>query len=72
MAAGDIMDGARGGIDLPKGDIDRAKSHLATRSNDPLLHPPRETAWRLHVGNGGCFASIGENGLIGPCRCTDI
>jgi hypothetical protein len=29
MAAGNIMDGARGGIDLPENDIDRAKSHLA-------------------------------------------
>ncbi|MBU8820203.1 hypothetical protein [Mycolicibacterium goodii] len=29
MAAGAIMDGARGGIDLPDGDIDRVKSHLA-------------------------------------------
>lgn len=29
MAAGAIMDGARGGVDLPKGDIDRVKSHLA-------------------------------------------
>jgi len=29
MAAGAIMDGARGGIDLPKDDIDRVKSHLA-------------------------------------------
>lgn len=29
MAAGGIMDGARGGVDLPKGDIDRVKSHLA-------------------------------------------
>ena len=29
MAAGAIMDGARGGIDLPEGDIDRVKSHLA-------------------------------------------
>jgi hypothetical protein len=29
MAAGGIMDGARGGIDLPKGDIARVKSHLA-------------------------------------------
>jgi hypothetical protein len=29
MAAGNIMKGARGGIDLPKGDIDRVKSHLA-------------------------------------------
>jgi hypothetical protein len=29
MAAGAIMDGARGGVDLPKHDIDRVKSHLA-------------------------------------------
>jgi len=29
MAAGNIMEGARGGIDLPKEDIDRVKSHLA-------------------------------------------
>ncbi|HEY5017351.1 MAG TPA: hypothetical protein VIJ82_13335 [Streptosporangiaceae bacterium] len=29
IAAGNIMQGARGGIDLPAGDIDRVKSHLA-------------------------------------------
>jgi hypothetical protein len=29
MAAGNIMQGARGGIDLPATDIDRVKSHLA-------------------------------------------
>lgn len=29
MAAGGIMDGARGGVDLPERDIDRVKSHLA-------------------------------------------
>jgi hypothetical protein len=29
MAAGNIMEGARGGVDLPKDDIDRVKSHLA-------------------------------------------
>ncbi|MBW3537610.1 MAG: hypothetical protein KY395_07580 [Actinobacteria bacterium] len=29
MAAGAIMQGARGGVDLPKDDIDRVKSHLA-------------------------------------------
>ena len=29
MAAGGIMDGARGGVDLPKDDINRVKSHLA-------------------------------------------
>jgi hypothetical protein len=29
MAAGGIMQGARGGIDIPDGDVDRVKSHLA-------------------------------------------
>ncbi|UDY24973.1 hypothetical protein [Nocardioides sp. Kera G14] len=29
MAAGNVMDGARGGVDLPKEDIERVKSHLA-------------------------------------------
>jgi hypothetical protein len=29
MAAGGIMDGARGGVDLPSDDVDRVKSHLA-------------------------------------------
>jgi hypothetical protein len=29
MAAGNIMQGARGGADLPRNDIDRVKSHLA-------------------------------------------
>ncbi|QZT55899.1 hypothetical protein [Mycolicibacterium austroafricanum] len=29
MAAGAIMQGSRGGIDLPPSDIDRVKSHLA-------------------------------------------
>jgi hypothetical protein len=29
MAAGNIMQGARGGIDLPAQDVDRVKSHLA-------------------------------------------
>jgi hypothetical protein len=29
MAAGNVMQGARGGIDLPDSDIDRVKSHLA-------------------------------------------
>jgi hypothetical protein len=29
MAAGAIMQGSHGGIDLPKGDVDRVKSHLA-------------------------------------------
>ena len=29
MAAGNIMQGARGGIDLPKPDVERVKNHLA-------------------------------------------
>ena len=29
MAAGNVMEGARGGADLPEKDIDRVKSHLA-------------------------------------------
>ncbi|MCT9930227.1 hypothetical protein N5079_08305 [Planotetraspora sp. A-T 1434] len=29
MAAGAVMQGARGGVDLPKEDIERVKSHLA-------------------------------------------
>jgi hypothetical protein len=29
MAAGNVMQGSRGGVDLPKSDIDRVKSHRA-------------------------------------------
>ena len=29
MAAGAVMDGSRGGVDLPEGDIKRVKGHLA-------------------------------------------
>lgn len=29
MAAGAVMQGSRGGVDLPKADVDRVKSHLA-------------------------------------------
>ena len=29
MAAGNVMVGGRGGVDLPDGDVDRVKSHLA-------------------------------------------
>lgn len=29
MVAGNVMQGSRGGVDLPKQDIDRVKSHLA-------------------------------------------
>jgi hypothetical protein len=29
VAAGNVLQGARGGVDIPHGDIDRVKSHLA-------------------------------------------
>ena len=29
MAAGNVLQGARGGVDLPTKDVDRVKSHLA-------------------------------------------
>jgi len=29
MAAGNVLQGARGGVDLPQRDVDRVKSHLA-------------------------------------------
>jgi hypothetical protein len=29
MAAGNVMQGSRGGVDLPAGDIDRVRNHLA-------------------------------------------
>lgn len=29
MAAGNVMQGSRGGVDLPHGDIERVKNHLA-------------------------------------------
>jgi hypothetical protein len=29
MAAGHVMQGARGGVNLPRADIDRVKNHLA-------------------------------------------
>jgi hypothetical protein len=29
MAAGNVMQGGRGGVDLPEKDVDRVKSHLA-------------------------------------------
>ncbi|ORV08356.1 hypothetical protein [Mycobacterium celatum] len=42
MIAGAIMDGARGGIDLPKSDIDRVKSHLAKYYKKMGENPPWE------------------------------
>jgi hypothetical protein len=29
MAAGNVMEGSRGGVDLPTADVDRVRSHLA-------------------------------------------
>jgi hypothetical protein len=42
MAAGGIMSGARGGVDLPKSDIDRVKSHLEKYYNKMDDTPPWE------------------------------
>ncbi|OBC12313.1 hypothetical protein A5784_33645 [Mycobacterium sp. 852013-50091_SCH5140682] len=42
MAAGGIMDGARGGIDIPKDDVDRVKSHLAKYYKKMGEAPPWE------------------------------
>jgi hypothetical protein len=42
MAAGAIMQGSRGGVDLPKDDIDRAKSHLAKYYEKMGEEPPWE------------------------------
>jgi hypothetical protein len=42
MIAGAIMNGARGGIDLPKDDIDKVKSHLAKYYKKMGDEPPWE------------------------------
>jgi hypothetical protein len=42
MAAGNIMQGSRGGIDLPQSDIDRVKSHLAKYYRKMDDEPPWE------------------------------
>jgi hypothetical protein len=44
MSAGAIMDGARGGIDVPKRDIGRIKSHLAKYYRKMDATPPWERA----------------------------
>jgi hypothetical protein len=44
MAAGAIMDGARGGIDVPHSDIDRVKSHRAKYYKKMDESPPRSPA----------------------------
>jgi hypothetical protein len=40
MAAGGIMQGARGGVDIPKADVDRVKSHLAKYYSKMDRTPP--------------------------------
>jgi len=42
MAAGNIMEGARGGIDLPHSDIGRVRSHLAKYYRKMGEEPPWE------------------------------
>ena len=46
MAAAAVMQGSRGGIDLPHGDIDRVKSHLAKYYAKMDRKPPWETSER--------------------------
>ncbi len=42
MAAGGVMQGARGGIDIPDSDVDRVKSHLAKYYRKMDRTPPWE------------------------------
>ena len=42
QAAGNVMVGGRGGVDLPHGDIDRVKSHLAKYYDKLGDEPPWE------------------------------
>ena len=42
MAAGNVMQGSRGGVDLPDKDIDRVKSHLAKYYKQMGDEPPWE------------------------------
>jgi hypothetical protein len=42
MAAGGIMQGARGGVDIPERDVDRVKSHLAKYYRKMDRTPPWE------------------------------
>jgi hypothetical protein len=42
MAAGAVMQGSRGGVDLPAGDVDRVKSHLAKYYEKLGDEPPWE------------------------------
>jgi hypothetical protein len=42
MAAAGVVDGARGGVDLPAKDVDRVKSHLAKYYSKMGEEPPWE------------------------------
>ena len=42
MAAGNVMDGARGGVDIPRDDIGKVKSHLAKYYRKMGGKPPWE------------------------------
>ena len=42
MAAGNVMEGSRGGVDLPKSDIPRVKGHLARYYKKMDETPPWE------------------------------
>lgn len=42
MAAGAVMQGSRGGVDLPEGDVDRVKAHLARYYEKMDRRPPWE------------------------------
>ena len=44
MAAAAVMQGSRGGVDLPKGDVDRVKSHLGKYYAKMDDTPPWERA----------------------------
>ena len=42
MAAGNVMQGARGGVDIPEKEVDRVKSHLAKYYKKMDRTPPWE------------------------------
>lgn len=42
MAAGNVMQGGRGGVDLPEGDVDAVKKHLAKYYDKMGDEPPWE------------------------------
>jgi hypothetical protein len=42
MAAGGVLQGARGGVDIPNSDVDRVKSHLAKYYRKMDRTPPWE------------------------------